>query len=69
MMKEFGYKNPMQVPPGGKNCLKYWYGEAVQNVKLLESAAAELEQITGQNTMLTRSKKPLRDLNCVKEFQ
>jgi len=34
-------------------------GEAVQNVKLLEGAATELEQITGQKPVLTRSKKAI----------
>jgi len=48
MMKEFGYKNPMQVPRIERIVLNVGMGEAVQNVKLLESAAAELEQITGQ---------------------
>ena len=47
MIKEFGYKNPMQVPRVERIVLNVGMGEAVQNVKLLESAAAELEQITG----------------------
>lgn len=59
MMKEFGYKNPMQVPRVERIVLNIGMGEAVQNVKLLESAAAELEQITGQKPVLTRSKKAI----------
>lgn len=59
MMKEFGYKNPMQVPRVERIVLNVGMGEAVQNVKLLESAAAELEQITGQKPVLTRSKKAI----------
>lgn len=59
MMKEFGYKNPMQVPRIERIVLNVGMGEAVQNVKLLESAAAELEQITGQKPVLTRAKKAI----------
>lgn len=59
MMKEFGYKNPMQVPRIERIVLNVGMGEAVQNVKLLESAAVELEQITGQKPVLTRAKKAI----------
>lgn len=59
MMKEFGYKNPMQVPRIERIVLNIGMGEAVQNVKLLESAASELEQITGQKPVLTRAKKAI----------
>jgi len=59
MMKELGYKNPMQVPRIERIVLNVGMGEAVQNVKLLESAAGELEQITGQKPVLTRSKKAI----------
>ena len=59
MMKEFGYENPMQVPRIERIVLNVGMGEAVQNVKLLESAAAELEQITGQKPVLTKAKKAI----------
>lgn len=59
MMKEFGYKNPMQVPRVERIVLNVGMGEAVQNVKLLESAAHELELITGQKPVLTRAKKAI----------
>ncbi len=59
MMKEFGYKNPMQVPRVERIVLNVGMGEAVQNVKLLESAASELELITGQKPILTRAKKAI----------
>jgi large subunit ribosomal protein L5 len=59
MMKEFGYKNPMQVPRIERIVLNVGMGEAVQNIKLLESAAMELEQITGQKPVLTRAKKAI----------
>ena len=59
MMKEFGYKNPMQVPRIERIVLNVGMGEAVQKRKLLESAAGELEQITGQKPVLTRAKKAI----------
>ncbi|MGE0472238.1 MAG: 50S ribosomal protein L5 [Nitrospirales bacterium] len=59
MMNEFGYKNPMQVPRIERIVLNVGMGEAVQNVKLLESAASELELITGQKPILTRAKKAI----------
>lgn len=59
MMNEFGYKNPMQVPRVDRIVLNVGMGEAVQNVKLLESAASELELITGQKPVLTRAKKAI----------
>ncbi len=48
LMKEFGYKNIMQVPKLERIVLNVGMGEAIQNVKLLESAAGELGAITGQ---------------------
>jgi large subunit ribosomal protein L5 len=58
-MKEFGYKNPMQVPRLERVVLNVGMGEAIQNLKLLESAAAELAVITGQRAVLTRAKKSI----------
>ena len=57
LMKEFGYKNVMQVPKLGRIVLNVGMSEAIQNVKLLESAATELGTITGQKAVVTRAKK------------
>lgn len=59
LMKEFGYTNPMQVPKIDRVVLNVGMGEAIQNVKLLESAAAELSVITGQRPVITRAKKAI----------
>ena len=59
MMKEFSYKNPMQIPRLERIVLNVGMGEAVQNVKLLESAVEELAQITGQKPVVTRAKKAI----------
>ncbi|HSE60318.1 MAG TPA: 50S ribosomal protein L5 [Nitrospiraceae bacterium] len=59
LIKEFGYKNPMQVPRLNRIVLNVGMGEAIQNVKLLESAATELSIITGQRPVITRAKKAI----------
>lgn len=59
MMKEFSYKNTMQVPRLERVVLNVGMGEAIQNVKLLESAVAELMQVTGQKPVVTRAKKAI----------
>lgn len=48
MMKQFGYRNTMQVPRLEKIIVNMGLGEAIQNVKILESASAEIGALTGQ---------------------
>lgn len=59
LMKEFGYKNPMQVPRLNHIVVNVGMGEAIQNVKLLESAAAELAVLSGQKPIITKAKKAI----------
>src|SRR5690349_13989498 len=59
LMKEFGFKNKMQVPHIEKIVLNIGLGEAVQNVKLIDSAVAEVAAITGQKPMVTKAKKAI----------
>ena len=59
MMKEFSFRNPMQVPRLERIVLNVGMGEAVQNVKLLDGAVAELALITGQKPVVTRAKKAI----------
>jgi large subunit ribosomal protein L5 len=59
LMKEFGYKNIMQVPKLERIVLNVGMGEAIQNVKLLESAATELGLITGQKPLITKARKAI----------
>jgi large subunit ribosomal protein L5 len=59
LMKEFGYKNIMQVPKLERIVLNVGMSEAIQNVKLLESAATELGTITGQKAVVTKAKKAI----------
>jgi large subunit ribosomal protein L5 len=59
MMKEGGYRNPMQVPRLRVIVLNIGLGEAIQNQKALEGATNDLAQITGQRPVITRSKKSI----------
>jgi large subunit ribosomal protein L5 len=59
LMKEFNYANPMQVPRLLKVTVNMGLGEAVANPKILESAVEDLRSITGQQPVLTKSKKAI----------
>lgn len=59
LMSEFGYKNIMQVPKIEKIVLNMGLGEAVQNPKIVESAAKELTMISGQKSVVTKAKKSI----------
>ena len=57
MIKKFGYKNIMEVPKLDKIVINMGVGEAKENAKVLESAASDMEIITGQKPVLTKAKK------------
>ncbi len=59
LQKEFGYKNPMQVPKMVKIVVNAGLGEAIQNAKILEGAVRDIAAITGQKPMVTRAKKSI----------
>lgn len=59
LMKEFGFKNTMQVPKLQRIVVNMGVGEAVQNAKLIESATEELTLITGRKPVVTRAKKSI----------
>jgi large subunit ribosomal protein L5 len=59
LMKNFGYRNPMRVPRLEKITLNMGLGEAVQNVKILESAVEELSLIAGQRAVITRARRSI----------
>jgi len=56
---EFNYKNLMEVPRIEKIVVNMGLGEAIQNVKILDSAAVELSAITGQKAVITKAKKSI----------
>ena len=59
LKKEFGYKNPMEVPHLEKVVLNVGLGEAVSNSKLIEVVANEIGAITGQKAVVTKAKKSI----------
>ena len=59
MIKEFGYKNPMQVPKLNKITINVGLGEATQNAKAIDSAVIDITAITGQKPVVTKSKKAI----------
>jgi large subunit ribosomal protein L5 len=59
LQKEFKYKNPMQLPRIEKVVLNMGLGEAIQNIKILEQAQAEMAIIAGQKPVITRAKKSI----------
>ena len=59
MTEKFGYANAMAVPRLDKIVLNMGVGEAVQDKKKVETAAAEMEQIAGQKPVITRAKKSI----------
>ena len=59
LIKEFGYKNIMQVPRLEKIVVNVGVGEATQDSKLVDAAAAEIALITGQRPVKTLAKKSI----------
>jgi len=59
LMKTYGYKNVMQVPKLEKIVLNMGLGEAVQNIKILDSAVEELALISGQKAVITKAKRSI----------
>jgi len=59
LMKEFAYKSVMQVPKLEKIVINMGLGEAIQNVKILDSAEEEIMVITGQKPVITKAKKSI----------
>jgi len=59
LTKEFGYKNPMQVPRLDKIVINMGVGEAVNDSKKIQAAADELTRIAGQKPVITKSKKSI----------
>ncbi len=59
LKETFNYKNLMEIPKLDKIVLNMGLGEAIQNMKLLDSAVEELKAITGQKAVITRAKKSI----------
>ncbi len=59
LTESFGYGNRMQVPKLEKIVLNMGLGEAIQNIKILDSAVEELKMISGQQPVITRAKRSI----------
>jgi large subunit ribosomal protein L5 len=59
MIKEFGYKNPLEVPTVEKIVLNMGVGEAVNDTKKVTSAASDLALISGQKPVITRARNAI----------
>lgn len=59
LQEEFKYSNVMQVPRLSKIVLNVSMKDALQNVKLLDTAAEELTLIAGQKAVITRARKSI----------
>jgi large subunit ribosomal protein L5 len=59
LVRKFKYKNVMQVPKLQKIVINMGLGEAIQNVKVLDSAAADIMLISGQKPVITKAKKSI----------
>jgi large subunit ribosomal protein L5 len=59
LIKEFNYKSRMQVPKLEKIVVNMGVGEAIQNIKALDSAVADLSLIVGQKPVITKARKSI----------
>ena len=59
LMKKFNYKSVMEVPKLDKIVINIGLGDVKENPKDLENARKDLEQITGQKPITTKSKKAI----------
>jgi large subunit ribosomal protein L5 len=59
MIERFGYKNRLEVPRLDKIVINMGVGEATQDKKRVETAAAEMQQIAGQKPVITKAKKSI----------
>ena len=59
LMKKFNYKSVMEVPKLDKIVINIGLGDVKENPKDLENAIKDLEQITGQKPIITKSKKAI----------
>ncbi|MDD5285254.1 MAG: 50S ribosomal protein L5 [Desulfuromonadaceae bacterium] len=59
LRKDFAYKCCMEIPRIEKIVVNMGLGEAIQNIKILDSATAEMNAITGQKSVITKAKKSI----------
>ena len=57
LVRDFGYKTPMQAPHLVKVVLNMGLGEALQNPRALETASEQMAAISGQRPVITKARK------------
>ena len=68
LRKELGYPNDMAVPRMEKIVVNMGLGEALQNIKVVDVASAELASITGQKPVVTRARKSIANFKLRKNM-
>lgn len=68
LKEELQLKNVMEIPRVEKVVVNMGLGEAIQNVKILESAVVEMSRITGQKAVITRAKKSIAQFKLREEM-
>jgi large subunit ribosomal protein L5 len=68
LKEELQLENVMEVPRVEKVVVNMGLGEAIQNVKILESAVEEMSRITGQKAVITRAKKSIAQFKLREEM-
>ncbi len=59
MKEKFHYRNPMEVPKLEKVIVNMGLGEAIDNIKVLDTSAEEIGAITGQKPVITKARKSI----------
>jgi len=59
LVKQFEYQNVMEVPRLDKIVINMGLGEAIQNIKILDSAVQEMALITGQKPVITKARRSI----------
>ena len=59
LMKQFGYKSPMEVPRITKITLNMGVGEATGDKKILDNAVADMQKVVGQKPVVTKARKAI----------
>jgi large subunit ribosomal protein L5 len=59
LVKEFNYENKMEIPRIEKIVVNMGLGEAIQNIKILDSAVQELSMIVGQHPVITKARRSI----------
>ena len=59
LIKQFGYKSVMEAPKITKITLNMGVGDAVADKKVIQSAVADMEKISGQKVIITKARKSI----------